>query len=59
MSNQTQTTTNSQARESDGRFALQMESKRSVARWAKRDAEREARRQEIIAEYGSDDLCWA
>lgn len=57
--NATIKTETSNERESDGRFALKMESKKSVSRWMKRDAEREARRQQIIAENGSDDLLWA
>jgi hypothetical protein len=45
--------------ESDGRFALQLRTNKAVQRMMRRDAEREARRQQIIAENGSDDLLWA
>jgi hypothetical protein len=58
MTEQT-TTTNKTSRESDGRFALKMESKRSVSRWMKRDAEREARRLELEAECGDMADCFA
>lgn len=44
------------ARESDGRFALQMRTTRSVQRMMRRDAEREARRRELEEMYG-DDAC--
>lgn len=60
---QEQTTTNAQqhttVHESDGRFALQMRTNRAVQRQLRRDAEREQRRMEIIAEYGEDELMWA
>jgi hypothetical protein len=46
-------------RESDGRFALKMESKRSVNRWMKRDAQRQARRLELEAEFGDMADCFA
>lgn len=45
--------------ESDGRFALQLRTNKAVQRMMRRDAEREARRLEIIAENGSDDFLWA
>lgn len=46
-------------RESDGRFALKMETKTSLSRWAKRDAQREARRLELEAEFGDMADCFA
>jgi len=46
-------------RESDGRYAIKMESKKSVARWAKRDAQVEARRIEREAEFGDLADCFA
>lgn len=45
--------------ESDGRFALQMRTNKAVMRQMRRDAEREQRRREIEAEYGSDEMLWA
>ena len=52
-----QTTTKQQpARESDGRFALQLNSQTAVQRDLRRQAERDARIAELIAEYG-DDWC--
>lgn len=46
-------------RESDGRYALKMESKSSVKRWQKRDEQREQRRRELEAQYGADADCFA
>ena len=46
-------------RESDGRFALKMETKSSVSRWMKRDAQREARRRELEDMYGEDAMMYA
>lgn len=46
-------------RESDGRFALKMESKASVNRWMKRDEQREQRRRELEAMYGDMADCFA
>lgn len=40
--------------ESDGRFALQLRTNRAVQRMARRDAERDARRLELIELYGDD-----
>lgn len=51
-------TTNSN-RESDGRFALKMATNKAVQRQMRRDAEREARRLQIIEEYGEDEMLWA
>ena len=52
-----QTTTRQQpARESDGRFALRLNSQTAVQRDLRRQAERDARIAELIAEYG-DDWC--
>ena len=52
-----QTTTKQQpARESDGRFALQLNSAAAVNRDMRRQAERDARRAELEALYG-DDWC--
>lgn len=44
---ETQIVTDNEKRESDGRFALKIESKRSVKRWAKRDVEIAKRRDEL------------
>ena len=50
-----QTTTKQQpARESDGRFAAELATQTAVQRQMRRDAEREARRLELIALYGDD-----
>ena len=46
-------------RESDGRYALRMETKSAVSRWAKRDAQREARRLQLEAEFGDDAMMYA
>ena len=60
MTEQTTTTNKTKtSRESDGRFALKMESKKSVSRWMKRDEEREARRLELEAECGDMADCFA
>ena len=53
MSKQT-TTTKQPARESDGRFALQLNSAAAVNRDMRRQAERDARRAELEAMYGED-----
>lgn len=47
-----------QKRESDGRFALQLKSKRAVKRDQKRQEEREKRKAELIAQ-GLDPWCFA
>lgn len=57
--NEQTTNTQTTKHESDGRFALQMRSNRAVQRQLRRDAERERRRQEIIEQYGEDELLWA
>lgn len=59
MSNEIKTETTTQERESDGRFALKMESKSSVKRWAKRDDEIAKRRKELEALYGEDACMYA
>lgn len=59
MNKQIKTETTNTNRESDGRYALKMESKTSVSRWMKRDAQREARRREIEEQYGEDEMLWA
>lgn len=46
-------------RESDGRFALKLNSKRSVKRCLRRDEEREARRLELEELYGEDACMYA
>lgn len=53
------TQTQTETRESDGRFAVQMRTNAAVQRQMRRDAEREARRQQIIEEYGEDEFLWA
>ena len=58
MSNEIKTETTKE-REQDGRFALKMESKSSVARWMKRDAEVAKRRAELEAQYGDMADCFA
>jgi hypothetical protein len=45
---------NSNTRESDGRFALQLRTSKAVQRQLRRDAERDARRLELIELYGDD-----
>lgn len=59
MSKKNNTPETTETRESDGRFALQMATSAAVQRQMRADAAREKRRQEIIAEYGADDLMWA
>lgn len=59
MSNEIKTEATTQEREPDGRFALKLESKSSVKRWAKRDAEIAKRRQELEALYGEDACMYA
>lgn len=46
-------------RESDGRFALKMESKTSISRWAKKAAQDAKRREELEAMYGEDACMYA
>lgn len=46
------TTTKQPARESDGRFALELNSQTAVQRDMRRQAERDARRAELIELYG-------
>lgn len=52
----TTTTTTQPKRESDGKFALQLKTNRAVNRDMRRQAERDARKAELIAQYG-DDWC--
>lgn len=59
MSNEIKTETTSTEREQDGRYALKMESKSSVKRWMKRDAEVAKRRAELEAQYGEDAWMYA
>ena len=51
--------TPSARREQDDQIALKMETKTSLSRWAKRDAQREARRLQLEAEYGEDAMMYA
>ncbi len=59
MSNEIKKDSMLQDRESDGRFALKLESKRSIKRWAKRDEEIAKRRKELEALYGEDACMYA
>jgi hypothetical protein len=56
MNEQTQPRT--PARESDGRFALELRTNKAVQRQMRRDAEREARRRQVIEENGGDEDAW-
>lgn len=59
MSNEIKKDSMLREREEDGRFALKLESKSSIKRWAKRDAEIAKRRKELEAEFGDMADCFA
>lgn len=48
-----------QERESDGRYALTLPSKKAVKRDLKREEEREKRRKELEEKYGEDACMYA
>ena len=56
MNKQTTTTKQQPARESDGRFALELKTNRAVNRDLRRQQERDARIKELQELYG-DDWC--
>lgn len=58
MKSQPIKTENDKARESDGRFALQMKSNRAVQRRLRHDAKLEQRRREVIAANDGDPDAW-
>ena len=59
INNQYQDPDRNENRESDGRYALKMESKSSVNRWMKKDEEDAKRREELEAMYGDDAFMYA